>query len=43
MELSSETIYQCFFVQGHGELRGEPARSLPSGRTKPPPEEESKC
>ena len=34
MRVSHETIYQCLYVQGRGELRRELARCLRSGRTK---------
>jgi transposase, IS30 family len=33
MQVSHETIYQCLYVQGRGELRRELARCLRSGRT----------
>ena len=33
MQISHETIYQCLYVQGRGELRRELARCLRSGRT----------
>jgi len=34
MHVSHETIYQCLYVQGRGELRRELARCLRSGRSK---------
>ena len=34
MRVSHETIYQCLYVQGRGELRRELGRCLRSGRTK---------
>ena len=34
MRVNHETIYQCLYVQGRGELRRELARCLRSGRTK---------
>ena len=34
MRVSHETIYQCLYVQGRGELRRELARCLRSGRTR---------
>ncbi|MFC8708762.1 IS30 family transposase [Streptomyces sp. NPDC057197] len=33
MHVTHETVYQALYVQGRGELRREPARSLRTGRT----------
>ena len=38
MRVSHETIYQCLYVQGRGELRRELARCLRSGRTRRKPQ-----